>query len=124
MKKLILFISLFLAGSSVGQTIFITNNTGNSINYRFYEANCPTTTMSATYGVAAYGSTRHAATTGFDFFAFYSEDAVTNQQAPILTETNACNSNNVLIVSCSLFTIPCTAEWRRLPSGDVEVEFY
>ena len=123
MKKLLLFISLFIAGSSFGQVLYVINNTGNSINYRFYEANCPATLMSATYGVAANSSSQHAATAGFDFFAFYSEDAVTSQQAPILTESNACNTNNVFWVSCSLFTIPCTATWTRLPSGDVEIEF-
>ena len=125
MKKLILIISLFVAGSSFCQDLYVTNNTGNSINYRYYEVACPFTNSSTTYGLVAYGTARHAITTGFtEFYAFYSEDASTSQQAPLLFDDQGLGCLTpppITTVSCP-FTIPCTATWNII-GGDVYVEF-
>ncbi len=135
MKKLILIISLFIVGTSFGQTLDIVNNTSIDITveYMEYDENppfCtnPSTVISITVPAGTSTTGIGLTFTTFPTNRFLSVRAMETSTGIrdsrlLTTQFSGCHSYQG-IAMYSAFSIPVTGTWTEDPgTNDVDIEF-
>ena len=127
MKKLILFISLFIFGNTIGQNITFINNTTNSIDVFYWavDASCIASSMNSTTLGPSSGSTGAIGMpTGYtEWVSAYGTSGGVSHTV-LVTALSSCMPNPNLSAACG-FPSTCTVTWTEDPiTRDAVVEFF
>jgi hypothetical protein len=129
MKKLLLFISLFIFGNTIGQTLTVINNTSNTIDFDFWAMDNATCIASATQSV--FPSLGPLSTAGpytlptgdTEWVSAYGTSGGVSHTV-LVTSMSSCMPNPNLSAACG-FPSTCTVTWTEDPmTRDVVVEFF
>jgi hypothetical protein len=135
MKKLILFISLFLVGNTYGQTLDIVNNTSIDITVEYWEftnstcTNVPTIiSITVPAGTSSTGNVLAFTSPPTSTDRFYAVHAIetstgTSGVALLTAQFSTCITYQG-VANYTTFSTPVTGKWTEDPgTNDVDIEF-